>query len=228
MMGSCHIRSTSSSFGTPKQRNKRSLGRLLKTSTKISGLGQETALLNPKQTPTFMTGVCVCGGGGGGGGGVLHSPWMPQITISLLLESPNKQSIIATLYSIIESKINQTRNWCSGLHLTHYLNNVLLGKCLNFSRMYLDCLGSFQSLLWPCSPRLWCCSRTWGLCVDVPRNHVVVNGRQIVPSPIAVKWWVKCSYIDSVYWNRNSGRQLNQNKGVQEKDTYQSVPKLRQ
>ena len=69
MMGSCHIRSISGSFGTPKQRNKRSLGRLLKTSTKISGLGQETTLLNPKQTPTFMTGVCVCVWGGGGGGG---------------------------------------------------------------------------------------------------------------------------------------------------------------
>ena len=72
-------------------------------------------------------------------------------------------------------------------------------KCLNFSRMYLDCLGSFQSLLRPCSPRLWCCSRTWSLRVDVPRYHVVVNRRQIVPSPIAVKWWVKCSYIDSLF-----------------------------
>ena len=29
--------------------------------------------------------------------------------------------------------------------------------------------------------------RTWGLCVDVPRYHVVVNRRKIVPSPIAVK-----------------------------------------
>ena len=75
----------------------------------------------------------------------------------------------------------------------------LNAKWLNFSRMYLDCLGSFQSLLWSCSPRLWCCSRTWGLYVDVPRYHVVANGRQIVPSPVAVKWWVKCSYIDSLF-----------------------------